>query len=162
MRARSFLILAAAMSFAAPAAAELPVSPLPDIYLSFNDCLEAAQKDGLSKDKLTSLGWSRATMTKPDGTPIANGPIIYGNAKRKPVIMLSAESGEGVCIVMARIEARSTFPQFLKAWGPGLPAPDKDGAISFSDEGHIVQIRQTGTDAEPALTMTVMTPLEKK
>ena len=162
MRSLKLLAVIAIVASAVPASAEIPVSPLPDIYQSYNDCLEIAQNDGLSKAKLQSLGWSRAKISNPDGTPIADAPVIYGNVKRKPLIVLSAESGEGLCIVTARIESRSTFPQFLKAWGTSLPAPDKEGVISFSDDGHIVQIRQTGTDDKPALSMAVMTPLKKK
>ena len=162
MRSLKALALVGALLIAAPASAELSVSPLGDIYESFNDCLKVAQQDGLNKETLASLGWLRATITGPDGKPVAEQPIIYGNPKRKPVILLSAESGRGACIVMARIDQASTYSEFLKAWGSKLPAPDKDGAIAFFDEGHIVVIRQTGTNERPALSMAVATPLEKK
>jgi hypothetical protein len=161
VKLRSLLLIPLAL-LAMPVAAELPVSPLGDIYETFNDCLAVADKTGISKDKLTSLGWARAAMTSSDGKPMAGGPIIYGNAKRKPIIVLSAESGEGMCMVMSRIESDATFPEFLKAWGPELPPPAKDGSIGFYDGGHPVLIRLTGTKEKPALTMSVMTPSEKK
>ena len=157
-----YLTLASLALLASPATAEMPVSPLGDIYETFNDCLAVADKTGISQDKLTSLGWSRASMRKADGSVLAGGPIIYGNAKRAPIIVLSKEKGEGMCMVMARIESVETFPKFLEAWRPKLPKPDKDGAIGFYDGGHPVLIRQTGTREKPALTMSVMTPSEKK
>ncbi|MEO6114013.1 MAG: hypothetical protein ABIP07_06170, partial [Sphingomicrobium sp.] len=40
---------------AAPAAAEQPVSPLVDIYESYNDCLKVAAKGGLKLDVLAAL-----------------------------------------------------------------------------------------------------------
>ena len=162
MRAAMMLGVAGIAVLASPAAAEIPVSSLGDIYETYNDCLKVADPGGLSKDALATLGWQRATMSTKDGKPIADGPIIYGNAKRKPIILLSAEKGNGVCVVMARIETVATFGEFLKAWGGKLPAPDKDGVIGFSDEGRPVQIRQTGSADKPALTMAVMTPSEKK
>lgn len=162
MRSLKLVALVAALAMTAPVSAELPVSPLADIYESFNDCLKVAQKDGLSTDTLASLGWSRATIGNADGSTAAGGPIIYGNVKRKPIILLSAERGPGLCVVMARIESARTFPEFLKAWGPRLPPPGKDGAIVFYDGGNPVQIRQTGSSDKPALTMSVMTPPEKK
>lgn len=152
------LLLAA---IGAPAAADIAPSPLGDIYETFNDCLAVAQPTGLNVEKAKSLGWSKATMSTKDGKSV-DGPLIYGNPKRKPIMLLTAEKGEGLCIVMARLESAEAFPKFLEAWQPHLPKPDKDGTISFSDDGHIVQIRRTGTADRPALTMAVMTPLEKK
>ena len=162
MRIATVLSALGVAVLAAPAAAEIPVSPLGDIYESYNDCLKVADPGGLSKGTLASLGWQRATMSTKDGKPIADGPIIYGNAKRKPIILLSAEQGKGACIVMARVATAASFGEFLQAWGGKLPAPDKDGVITFFDEGRPVQIRQTGSADKPALTMAVMTPSEKK
>ncbi|GAA4034930.1 hypothetical protein GCM10022281_13950 [Sphingomonas rosea] len=159
----AILVLAAvvASSASVSATAEIPVSPLKDIYLSYNDCLEVAQPAGLSTAKLGELGWQQATMS--DGKSKAvEQPLIFGKADRKPLIILSAKSGEGICIVMARIQSRATFPEFLKAWGGKLPAPDAEGRIIFSDEGRLVVLQQTGSDQQPALTMSVMTPTEKK
>jgi hypothetical protein len=161
MKAWHKLLALGALATGTSASADIPVSPLGDIYLTFNDCLEVAQPSGINTDKLASLGWTKATSHNADGTP-AKGPLIYGNPKRKPIIVLSTESGDGMCMVMARIESDAAFPEFLKAWGPQLPAPRKDGSIGFYDGGHPVLIRQTGTREKPALTMSVMTPSEKK
>jgi hypothetical protein len=161
MMTRSLLVVAVA-SATVPAAAAIPISPLPDIYVSYNDCLAVAAPSGLSQSKLASLGWVQATMQTADPKAAAEPPLIYGKTDRKSLIILSSPRGKGLCIVMARIATRASFAEFLKAWGNALPASDKDGVISFKDEGHIVQIRQTGTDKEPALSMTVMTPLEKQ
>ncbi|WP_152569473.1 MULTISPECIES: hypothetical protein [Sphingomonas] len=141
--------------------AAMPVSPLADIYQSYNDCIAVASPVGIDQAKLASLGWVRATSQASDGKPIAGAPLIYGKADRKPLIILSDPSGEGLCIVMARLSNRAAFGEFLKAWHGALPAADGNGAISFRDEGHIVQIRQTGTDREPGLSMAVMTPETK-
>jgi hypothetical protein len=43
-----------------------------------------------------------------------------------------------------------------------LPAPDKDGTISFKAEGQIVQLRRTGSRQEPALSIAVMTPMDSE
>ena len=139
---------------AIPAAAGLPVAPLPDIYETYNDCLKVAAPTGLNQDTLATLGWTRASDSSP--------PLFFGKADRKTLIMLTSPHGEGLCVVLARVENPARFAEFLKAWGGALPAPDSKGVISFSDEGHLVQIRQTGTEQEPALSMAVMTPLEKK
>lgn len=147
---------------AAPASAELPASPLIDIYESYNDCLKVAAPGGLNLDMLASLGWSPATVTTKDGKPVTDGPTIFGNAKRKPVIFLSVEKAGNVCSVMARLDKAESFAEFTKAWGGKLPAPDKDGIIGFFDEGHPVALRQTGTPEKPAMTISVMTPTEKK
>jgi hypothetical protein len=160
MRAAPILALLTLAS-AAPAAAALPVSPLIDIYESYNDCFKVATRDGLKLEALGALGWSRATVSK-DGKPIDNAPIIYGHAKRAPVILLSAEKTDGLCIVMARIESANAFEEFKKAWGGKLPAPDKEGAIYFSAEGQPIRLQQTGTPQQPVLTIAVMAKPESK
>ena len=146
-----------ALTMASPVAAQLRPSPLGDIYESYNDCFKVATKDGLKPEIMPSLGWSRATISSKDGKAVAAGPIIFGHSKRKPLIVLSAERGEGLCIVMARLESASAFEDFKKAWGGKLPKPDSEGAISFFAEGHIVQLRQTGSRQEPSLSIAVMT-----
>jgi hypothetical protein len=151
-----------ALAIAWPAAAQLRPSPLGDIYESYNDCFKVATKYGLKPENLPSLGWSRATISSKRGEAIADEPIIFGHSKRQPLIMLSAETGEGVCIVMARLEKTSAFEEFKKAWGGKLPEPDSDGAISFLADGHIVQLRQTGSRQEPALSIAVMTSTGSK
>ena len=97
-----------------------------------------------------------------DGKPVANAPIIYGHAARKPVILLSAEKGDGLCIVMARIESAKAFEDFKSAWGGKLPPPDKEGAIYFFAEGQPIRLQRTGTAEQPALAIAVMTAPEKK
>ena len=162
MRSFKPALLAAALLVAAPAAADLPTSPLGDIYESYNDCLKVAAPGALDLSVLKSLGWSPAKVTGADGKPVTGAPTIFGNAKRKPLIFLSLEKAGNVCNVMARLENDGSYATFLEAWGGKLPPPDKDGMIGFVDEGHLVVIRQTGTPAKPALTMSVMTPPEKK
>ena len=158
---RTLLLMALLPVLAAtPAAAELPVSPLNDIYLSYNDCFKVATKEGLKPEALGPLGWSRATVSK-DGKPVADGPIVYGNPKRKPIILLSAEKGDGLCIVMARIENAKAFEQFKSAWGGKLPAPDKEGAILFMAEGQPIRLQRTGTPEKPSLAIGVGTLLER-
>ena len=147
------------MAIAAPAAGEMPVSPLGDIYESYNDCFKVATKEGFKPEVLGTLGWSRAVMTGNDGKPINDGPIIYGNPKRRPIIILSPD--EGICTVMARLENVATFSEFKKAWGDNLPKADKNGIIGFYAEGHPIALRETGTQNKPALTISVMIPTEK-
>jgi hypothetical protein len=156
------IAFACALVTAAPAAAELPTSPLVDIYESYNDCFKVAAMDGFKPEVLASLGWLRATMTGPDGKPVANAPIIFANPKRKPIIFLSSEKDGAVCTVMARLANVEAFAEFQKAWGGKLPAPDKNGIIGFYAEGRPVALRATGTREKPALTISVMTPMEKK
>ncbi len=148
-----------ALLLAAPASAQLAVSPLGDIYESYNDCLKVAQPGGLSLDALTALGWAPATVTDKDGKAVTGKPTIFAHAKRKPIVVLSIEKMGNVCTVMARLADRGSFAEFTKAWGGKLPAPDKDGIIGFYDEGHPVALRQTGDADRPSLTMSVMTPL---
>ena len=148
-------------ALASPAAADFPVSPLLDIYESYNDCFKVATDDGLQPEVLGTLGWVRATLTK-DGKPVPDGPIIYGNAKRKPAIILSAEKGSGSCMVVARLENAASFEQFKSAWGGKLPAPNAKGEILFFAEGRPIQLKQGGTADKPALTIAVITPPEKK
>ena len=159
MRRLGFIV--AALAWTAPAAAELPVSPLKDIYESYNDCFKVATREGLKKEALALLGWSRATVSK-DGEAVTDAPIIYGHTGRKPVILLSAEQGSGLCIVMARLESAKAFDDFKSAWGNKLPAPDKEGAIYFFEDGQPVRLQRTGTAAQPAMAIAVMTPPEKK
>ena len=160
MRLFKKTLLVGALALAVPASAELPASPLGDIYESYNDCFKVATKSGFKADVLASLGWKQATMTSKDGKPVPNAPMIYGNLKRKPIIILSPE--EGVCTVMARLEDVEAFSEFKKAWGGNLPLADKNGIIGFYAEGHPIALRETGTAAKPAMTISVMTPAEKK
>jgi hypothetical protein len=157
---RKLALAAAASALAAPAAAQLRPSPLNEIYQSYNDCFKVATAGGLKPEVLGPLGWSRAKVS--GGAPAASDPIIFGHAQRRPLILLSAEQGQGLCIVMARLENAGAFDEFKKAWGGKLPKPDAEGAISFSAEGHIVQLRQTGTRQAPSLSLAVMTPTESK
>ena len=161
MRARYLLVLAAALPLAAPAGAELPVSPLKDIYESYNDCFKVAAKDGLKLEALGPLGWSRATVSK-DGKPVDKAPILYGHASRKPVILLSAEKGDGLCVYSKWGAKGRSSEDFKAAWGGKLPAPDKEGAIYFFEDGQPVRLQQTGTAEQPAMAIAVMTPPEKK
>ena len=159
MRSLKLAAILITLAVAQPASAQLRPSPLAEIYQSYNDCFKVATKGGIKTDVLKPLGWSRATLSQ-DGKNVADGPIIYGHATRAPLIMLSAEKGGGLCIVMARLESTASFEEFKKAWGGKLPAPDAEGAISFSAEGQIVQLRQTGSTKEPSLSIAVMTPME--
>ncbi|MBA3526091.1 MAG: hypothetical protein M3438_07150 [Pseudomonadota bacterium] len=152
----------ATLALATPAEAQLRPSPLGDIYESYNDCFKVAAQGGMKPEELAPLGWSRATISAQDGKKVSDGPSIHGHANRKPLIMLSAEKGEGLCIVMARLENAGAFEEFTKAWGGELPQPDAEGTISFSAEGHIVQLRKTGSLQEPSLSIAVMTPMESK
>jgi hypothetical protein len=145
----------------APATAALPVSPLNDIYESYNDCFKVATKEGLKPEALGPLGWSRATVSK-DGKPVDKAPIIYGHAKRAPIILVSADKKDALCIVMARIESVNAFEEFKKAWGGKLPPPDKEGAIYFFAEGQPIRLQPTGTPQQPALTIAVMAKPESK
>lgn len=145
----------------APARAEVPVSPLGDIYKSYNDCFDVATKDGIKPEVLRSLGWSKATTSK-NGKPTTDQLPIFGHPARKPLITLSAESGEGLCIVLARLENAGSFDEFKKPFGNNLPAPAADGTISFKALGHVVQLRRTGTPAEPSMSIAVMTPMGSK
>lgn len=149
------------LALAASASADIPVSPLGDIYESYNDCFKIASKQGMKPEVMAGLGWSRATVSK-DGKPVADAPLIYGHTKRKPIIMLSAEKGEGLCIVIARLESATAFEEFKGAWGGKLPAPDKEGSINFFAEGHPIMLKQTGSADKPAMTISVLTPMEKK
>ena len=151
-----------AVALAATATAQLRPSPLGDIYKSYNDCFKVATKEGIKPNVLGPLGWSRASISTKDGKKTNTGPIIYGHARRAPLIVLTDERGDGLCIVMARLENSGSFEEFKKAWGGKLPAPDEEGAISFSAEGHVVQLRQTGSAQEPSLSIAVMTPMGSK
>jgi len=144
-----------------PASAEIPVSPLGDIYQSYNDCFKVVTKDGIKPEVLGTLGWSRATVSK-NGKQVGSTPVIYGHLKRKPIILLSAEKGEGLCIVMARLENTKAFGDFKSAWGGKLPKPDAQGAISFFAEGHPIQLRQTGSADKPAMSIVVGTPMKSE
>ena len=153
------LALLAAAALTTPAPAEIPVSPLGDIYASYNDCFKVATKNGMKPEALAPLGWSRATVSK-GGKPVADAPDIYGHAKRKPIILLSAQKGEGICIVMARLESVGAFEEFKKGWGGKLPKPDAEGAISFFAKGHPIQLRQTGSADKPSMSIVVGTPMK--
>ncbi len=75
--------------------------------------------------------------------------------------MLSAEKGTGVCVVIAKLKDEKVFESFLSAFGEKLPKPDKEGNISFSAEGHPVQLALTGSKEAPAMRAIIMTPKEK-
>ena len=155
---RAAFAVAALLAFGAPAAAELPVAPLIDIYESYNDCFKVATKDGLKPDMLATLGWQRATSTDKDGKPTSEGPVIYGNVKRKAVMFFSAEKLGITCTIAARLENAAAFDEFKKAWGGKLPAPDKDGIIGFLVGDQPVALRRTGTADKPTMAISVMTP----
>jgi len=161
MRSFKCVAFAGLLALSASASADIPVSPLGDIYESYNDCFKVATKEGIKTDVLAGLGWSRATISG-GGKPVASGPIIYGHSKRKPIILLSADKGEGLCIVMARLESPKAFEEFQGAWGGKLPKPDADGTITFFAEGHPIMLKQTGSAQKPAMTISVMTPMETK
>ena len=161
MRSLKSALAIGAIAIAVPASAELPVSPLGDIYESYNDCFKVATKDGIQPSALTPLGWKQAQVSG-SGKPKAGELIIYGHGSRKPIIMLSAPSGDGICIVMARLENGRAFEEFKSAWGGKLPKPDDKGAITFFAEGHPIQLRQTGTADKPAMSIVVGTPAKSE
>ncbi len=136
-------------------------APLPEIFESYNDCFAATETGAINTDALRDLGWVRATMTDDDGNSVDDGPIIFGHTQRTPLIMLSGLDGEGVCMVSARIESFDVFEEFMAAFGGNLPDPDGDGAITYSAQGHIVQIAPTGSRDKPSLRLVVGTPMER-
>ena len=75
--------------------------------------------------------------------------------------MLNADSGSGICIVMAKLESRQDYKEFLAAFGDKLPKPTKSGTTTFLAEGRVVQLASTGTKTEPAMRAVIMTPTEK-
>jgi hypothetical protein len=162
MRSVKWIAFIGMLALATPAAADLRPSPLGEIYESYNDCFAVATKEGMKPEMLQSLGWTRATTSSKDGKVSADGPTIFGHATREPLILLSSESGEGLCIVAARLESAKSFAEFTKAWGGKLPPPNKEGVTSFKAKGHIVQLRQTGSPQEPSLSIAVMTPFESE
>ncbi len=161
MRSHKAATFLGALALCTSASAQLRPSPLGDIYETYNDCFKVATQDGLKREVLGPLGWSRATSSSNDGKTV-DGPVIYGHAKRAPLILLSAEEGKGLCIVVARLENAGAFDQFKRAWGDQMPKPDAEGAISFFADGHAVQLRKTGSPQEPSLSIAVMTPSESE
>lgn len=143
-----------------PAQAQLREAPLLQIFESYNDCFAATESGKIDTAALTSLGWARATMTDGNGKRIDDGPIIFGHKDRSPIIFLSALEGDGVCIVNARIESFDIFTSFTDAFGGNLPEPDDEGAITYSAQGHIVQIAPTGSKDKPSLRLVVGTKSE--
>ena len=134
---------------------------LPDIFASYNDCFEVATTGGLQPSVLSKLGWTRATVEK-DGKQVPSEPAIFSHSARAPLIILSGEAGEGLCIVTAKLESDATFEQFKNAFGGKLPAPDAKGDIGFKAEGRPIILKRTGSKAQPAMSILVMTPPEKK
>lgn len=154
--------LALSAVLAAPATAQMREAALPEIFESYNDCFAATESGEISISSLEALGWSRATIRSSDGEPIENAPLIFGHSERKPIIIMSALEGEGVCMVNARIESFEVFEEFKQAFGGKLPEPDKQGSISYFAQGHPVQIAPTGSREAPALRLAVLTPKESK
>ena len=162
MRSLKLASLVGSLALATPAAAQMGPSPLDDIYESYNDCFKVAAKGGMKPEALGPLGWSRATISSKAKKDNGDGLIVYGHASRKALLMLSATKGEGLCIVLAGLETAGSFDEFTKAWGGQLPPPDAEGAINFSADGHVVQLRRTGSTQRPSLSIAVMTPVETK
>ncbi len=162
MRLLNGIALAVSMAAAGTASAQLRPSPLGDIYESYNDCFKVAVEGGVKPDVLPALGWSRATVSSKNGKVEKGTPIIYSHLKRAPLILLSSEQGDGICIVMARLENTKAFKQFKSAWGGKLPKPDAQGAITFFAEGHPIQLRQTGTTDKPSLSIVVGIPAKSQ
>ena len=155
------VIVSLGVMIAPPAAAEMSVSPLGDIYESYNDCFKVATKEGIQPEVLASLGWQRAKISG-GAKPKAEDPVIYGHPARKPLIILSSPKGDGICIVTARLESTKAFEDFKSAWGGKLPKPDAQGAIMFFADGHPIQLRQTGSADKPAMSITVGTPMKSE
>lgn len=160
MRLLKTAVFIGAFAMAGPVFAELPVSPLGEIYESYNDCFKVATKDGIKLEVLTSLGWQRAKVSGAKSK--AEDPVIYGHASRKPIIILSSPRGDGICIVTARLESMKAFEEFKSAWGGKLPKPDAEGAIMFFADGHPIQLRQTGSADKPAMSIVVGTPTKSE
>ena len=144
----------------APANAEMRVAELGEVYESYNDCFAVTESGALAPDALVAKGWQRASMSDSKGKAIGDGPIIFGNPERAPIIMLSALEGDGVCVVIARIKNSKAFDQFKSAWGDQLPKPDKNGQITFFAEGRAVQMAPTGSKQKPRLRLVVGTRME--
>ena len=141
--------------------AQMRPSPLKDIYASYNDCFKVATPAGIQPSVLQALGWSRATASK-DGKQVASELAVFGHPQRTPLIMLSSQTGKGLCIVVAQLESLAAFDQFKSAFGDKLPAPDAEGNITFVADDHVVLLKQTGSRKQPAMSIAVMTPVEKK
>ena len=81
MRLLKVALALGALSVAAPSAAKIEPSPLADIYASYNDCFEAATKDGMKPAALSALGWSRGTYSSGGGKSDDKDPIFFGHAR---------------------------------------------------------------------------------
>ncbi|EAQ30549.1 hypothetical protein NAP1_07215 [Erythrobacter sp. NAP1] len=160
MLKRASIFLGSAALLAAPASAQLREAALPEIFESYNDCFAATESGSISTSSLEDLGWARATMRDGDGNTVEDGPIIYGHGERAPIIILSDLSGDGICMVNARIESFDTYEEFKAAFGGKLPDANEKGEILFSAQGHIVQIAPTGSREAPAMRLVVGTRTE--
>ena len=148
-----------ALALASPASAQLRVGPLAEIYETYNDCFAATETGSINADALVDAGWQRAKVS--GGGNAEDQPIIYGRTDRAPLILLSAETGEGVCIVMARLKDDEAFRALISAWDFSFDDLT-DGAITFFAEDRAVEIAATGTDEKPSATLTVGTRMESE
>lgn len=148
--------LAATLLVASPAQAQLKDAPVSDIFESYNDCFAATAGGEVSVAALEDLEWELGDWEEGDD----DMPLVFSHPERAPIIMLTADEGDGLCVVIARTENEKTYETFVGAFGGKLPAPDANGVIYYTVKGHIVRLAQTGTAEEPGMTLAVGTLAE--
>ena len=154
---RKVVVLAGLALAAAPAAAQTRPAALGEIFESYNDCFAATDGGSLSPDALAKLGWAKGEWD----TKKPEGPFVFGHGDRAPVILLTSLKGEGMCIVLARIENEETYEGFKAAFGGQLPKANAEGVIFYRANNRIVRLARTGTQDKPSMSLAVGTPAEK-
>jgi len=146
-----------ALLLGVPAMGQIKPVAVEQIFETYNACYAAMPAQGIDSAKLEALGCQLATSSSPAIKDI----FLYGHTtEKRGLILLSAQSGSGICIVTAKLEKYKDYKKFLTAFGDKLPKPNADGETLFKSGGRLVIVSRTGSRKEPAMRIAVTTSTE--
>ena len=146
-----------ALILTAPTFAQIKPVTVGQIFETYNACYAATPSTGIDSNKLEALGWKRTTSNSNALKDI----FLYGHTtEKRGLILLSAKSGSGICIVTAKLEKYKDYKKFLAAFGDNLPKPNTDGQTIFKSGERLIIVSRSGSRKEPAMRIAIMTPTE--
>ncbi len=146
-----------AQAGASAAAQGLPPATPTDIASGVRSCLAATGPKTIDTDKLQADGWHSASVSQ-EGKPVATSLRIFG--KDKVLVTIDKDAKVPTCFVTAHLPDADTFNDVAFSIDHDLGVHGKTDqgeadTFYFFPQGHIVQLKKTGTAAAPSVRIGV-------
>ena len=162
------LTLLVSLALAAPANAELRLSPPEAIASATADCWAAVGSRSVNQAVLLQRGWQPGTITSAQGA-VATPLKPFSKTGSNVIVMLMGTADKPMCSVAARVEdaaavslAAQAVQKTLVGADPKVATARSGKSIVFIALPRIATLEATGTKDKPAVRIIVGYSAEKK